>query len=808
MLRLMVQDVGLIAWLVTFTGCMSFTVLATLGLDSGTLQGFSYALEHGYDFVFEMPADFSHDPKQLPEFLNAAQKADLVLGSRYVPGGKVLSSHPVRRTISRMGNDFARIMLRLPIHDCTCDYRCYRTKSLTALHLDQIRSHDYALQIELAYSMWRSGFVVRELPVAFYDRTPSPSRMSPRYLAEALAWVIKTSIKGSPVVRERAQPAMRTTDNAGLLSEDVSIADTLPVAVASRLEIQGKPEYGSSSIRNRILEAGILLPLLICAATFVGYMLLGAWLYNQWRIPVGNTGIYAQGMHQIATRHLSGFVTFVGYPIGVDAGEFIAYIIAPVYAVLGLTSLWLVQGASIVAAEILTLLIARDMKLAKWQQIVMVVVVALNPFVFMNFLTSWDFDILFVPAVLLLFYLTRKTLQVKHLPFICALIFLICLIKDEAPIILAAWGLLTLIFRIGQRSLATAVIATSLVYYVGLHLILSHLGYSDNQIALHYPNIGGAGGLKGIIVFAVSNPLAISDQLYQNRGYLFELILASGGAILMDPTGLACWFVGLINALGSGPLGVLMSLSNFEFTLMNVPFLFIALLRTMGRKFSPMVGSLVAIGLFTLAYIAYFAPVMSAPIATQGAIQSLNRLESWYWAQSPRPAFYGQNDSATHFLGSTVVGIEVDDLRQITAEALHDHLPLVIAYDSQLQNDAAPHRWYTEIGSLIAYGDLTLIPEVSNSNLHVFYLNERRFQSQNFYPVTPVQIEIAPWMWHSNTVTLDLPPGQYHISRAEVMASGDDTTLTNQMLSIGDSAYVVPVTLTGSGSLLITKLST
>lgn len=177
-----------------------------LGLGTAYIQGFQSALQGGYDLVFEMDADFSHDPTFLPRFLAAAQDgADLVIGSRYIPGGATPNWSPLRRFISGGGNIFARAVLGIPFHDCTSGYRCYRTRALATLNLDQVRSQGYAFQVEMAYAMWKSGYRVREVPIVFEDRRVGQSKMSRAIFLEAFSWVVNTRLKGSPVVRHRAR---------------------------------------------------------------------------------------------------------------------------------------------------------------------------------------------------------------------------------------------------------------------------------------------------------------------------------------------------------------------------------------------------------------------------------------------------------------------------------------------------------------------------------------------------------------------------------------------------------------------------
>jgi dolichol-phosphate mannosyltransferase len=162
-----------------------------LGLGTAYIAGFRYALEHGYDLVFEMDADFSHDPRYLPDFLAEAEHADLVIGSRYVPGGDTPNWSLLRRFISGGGNVFARVMLGLPIKDATAGYRCYRREVLAALDLGAITSQGYAFQVELAYQALNHGFRVRETPIIFVDRRVGKSKMSRKIFIEGFVYVLR-----------------------------------------------------------------------------------------------------------------------------------------------------------------------------------------------------------------------------------------------------------------------------------------------------------------------------------------------------------------------------------------------------------------------------------------------------------------------------------------------------------------------------------------------------------------------------------------------------------------------------------------
>ncbi|HMQ30170.1 MAG TPA: polyprenol monophosphomannose synthase [Chloroflexaceae bacterium] len=165
---------------------------AKLGLGTAYLAGFRRALEDGAEFIFEMDADFSHDPRYLPALLGAAEAgADLALGSRYVPGGGTTDWGLGRRLISRGGNLYAGLILGLPVADATGGFRCYRRRVLETLDLGGVRSNGYAFQIELAYRTLRAGFTIAEVPIIFPDRRVGRSKMSRRIVVEALVNVWK-----------------------------------------------------------------------------------------------------------------------------------------------------------------------------------------------------------------------------------------------------------------------------------------------------------------------------------------------------------------------------------------------------------------------------------------------------------------------------------------------------------------------------------------------------------------------------------------------------------------------------------------
>jgi dolichol-phosphate mannosyltransferase len=163
-----------------------------LGLGTAYLAGFKYAIAHNYDAAFEMDADFSHDPRYLPDFLKAIKHADLVIGSRYVPGGGTPDWSPVRRLISSGGNILVRFLLGIPVHDCTAGFRCYRCEVLRSIDLDTIQSRGYGFQVELVYRVMKQGFKIVETPIIFVDRRVGKSKMSHKIVIEAFTYVLRT----------------------------------------------------------------------------------------------------------------------------------------------------------------------------------------------------------------------------------------------------------------------------------------------------------------------------------------------------------------------------------------------------------------------------------------------------------------------------------------------------------------------------------------------------------------------------------------------------------------------------------------
>ena len=159
------------------------------GLGRAYLAGFEHALARGAELVIEMDADFSHDPKHLGTLLAAAEDADLVLGSRYVPGGEVRNWGVLRKVISRGGSLYARAVLGVGVRDLTGGFKCIHRAVLETIDLTTLRADGYVFQIEVTYRAVRAGFKVREVPITFVDRTAGVSKMSWRIALEAMRLV-------------------------------------------------------------------------------------------------------------------------------------------------------------------------------------------------------------------------------------------------------------------------------------------------------------------------------------------------------------------------------------------------------------------------------------------------------------------------------------------------------------------------------------------------------------------------------------------------------------------------------------------
>ncbi len=181
------------------------------GLGRAYIAGFKWALEQGYDYVFELDGDFSHNPDDIPMFLEAARNADLVLGSRYLNGIRIINWPLSRLMLSKSAATYVRVITGMPITDPTGGYKCFSRKALQAINLDQINSNGYSFQIEMTHRLWRQGMRIVEVPIVFTERVQGHSKMSGNIIREALIMVwrlwLQNGMRRRPAVLSPAPPA-------------------------------------------------------------------------------------------------------------------------------------------------------------------------------------------------------------------------------------------------------------------------------------------------------------------------------------------------------------------------------------------------------------------------------------------------------------------------------------------------------------------------------------------------------------------------------------------------------------------------
>lgn len=166
-----------------------------MGLGTAYVEGFRYAIRNKFDYVFEMDADFSHNPDEIRNFLGAMNGCDLVLGSRYTGGVRVLN-WPIRRLIlSYAANVYTRVVTGMPLKDATGGFKCFKRQVLEAINLDKIKSNGYAFQIEMTFKAWSKGFKICEHPIIFLDRASGVSKMSKKIVYEAVFMVWKLKLQ-------------------------------------------------------------------------------------------------------------------------------------------------------------------------------------------------------------------------------------------------------------------------------------------------------------------------------------------------------------------------------------------------------------------------------------------------------------------------------------------------------------------------------------------------------------------------------------------------------------------------------------
>ena len=166
-----------------------------MGLGTAYIAGFKYALQNEYYYIFEMDADFSHNPKELKNFLKAIKEYDLVLGSRYINGVRVLNWPMARLLLSFFASVYTRIITGLPVRDATGGFKCFRRKVLESIDLNHVRSNGYSFQIEMTFKAYAKGFKIKEIPIVFMDRVKGKSKMSKKIVREAVTMVWKLRLQ-------------------------------------------------------------------------------------------------------------------------------------------------------------------------------------------------------------------------------------------------------------------------------------------------------------------------------------------------------------------------------------------------------------------------------------------------------------------------------------------------------------------------------------------------------------------------------------------------------------------------------------
>ena len=239
---------------------------ARSGLASAYEEGFGRALDEGFDLIVEMDSDLSHDPTELGALLEAARdRAHLVVGSRYVPGGSVTNWSRVRLALSRMGNAYARLMLGLPLHDATSGYRAYRRELLQDLVEEPFHADGYGFQVELVMRSWLRGWTLTEVPITFREREHGHSKLSRRIVVEALWLVTRWGIASADVrkavprrplgrmsaIGAPSAPLTRVPDNVHYVTllENASGCEALPDPRGARRAL-ARPRTRASLLRS------------------------------------------------------------------------------------------------------------------------------------------------------------------------------------------------------------------------------------------------------------------------------------------------------------------------------------------------------------------------------------------------------------------------------------------------------------------------------------------------------------------------------------------------------------------------------
>ncbi len=515
----------------------------------------------------------------------------------------------------------------------------------------------------------------------------------------------------------------------------------------------------------------VLISLFIILFMGILYMLLGKELLSQYKVPVGNTGIYINGMYKFMSGDISAHVNFIGKSLWADAGELILALLAPIYFLFGTNGIWFSYGASTAVSAVLVYLLAKFLKINKLASFLLAASVLVNPFFFTNFITSYDPNIYFAPLVIGAIYLAYKHYYKSSL-----LLFIIALtVKDETAIILIFFGIALWLKDKKLKKLGIAVTLMSVCYYIVYSVVLSFVSINGaSQIALHYSQIGGDNGLIGIIKFAFYNPLLIIKKFFSNIVYLFKALLPTAflpflGSVYLIPLGAVL----LINMLGNNTgLGSLMTKTNFEFTLLVVPVAILAtidVIKKFSSKYSIILSCLILVISLTYLYHSYVIYFENSPNWPSSSINAVNNLHQELLSNKNNIAFYGQNDTVMHFINFPNTFVVTNDLLSSTIISKDNKQAMVMAYVPGIENDAAPLRLPKELAALNFQRALT--PFLDTKYIHSYWVNEKIVIKGRENYVQPTGLKLMNWMWQKTsgdyTVSFNLAPGQYSIHNTD-----------------------------------------
>jgi len=521
---------------------------------------------------------------------------------------------------------------------------------------------------------------------------------------------------------------------------------------------------------KQILNKTVLISFFCILLMGVIYLLLGRIQLNQYKVPVGNTGIYINGMHKLLSGDITAHVDFIGKSLWADAGELILALLAPIYFLFGTNGIWFSYGASIGLSAVLVYLLAKFLKINKLASLLLAASVLVNPFFFTNFVNSYDPNIYFAPLVI-----SGTYLAYKHYFKSSLLLFIIALtVKDETAIILIFFGIALWLKDKGLRKLGVGLTLIATVYYIVYSTVLSPLLGGDSQIALHYSQIGGSDGIIGIAKFVISKPLSIIQKIFSSRVYLFKALLPTGflpllGSVYLIPLGAVL----LINALGDNSgLGSLMTKTNFEFTLLVVPIAVLAtveVIKKFSSKYQLILSALILIISTAYLYHGYVIYVKNSPNWSNSSISAVNNLHRELQPNENHIAFYGQNETVMHFINFSNTFVVTNDLLSSTIISADNKQPMVIAYVPGIKNDAAPLRLPKELAALNF--QKALRPLQDTKYIHSYWVDEKIvIEGQENY-VQPTGLKLMAWMWQKNlgyyTVSFNLSPGQYSIHNTD-----------------------------------------